>query len=201
MTKKVRLTIAGVTLAAMLALVCAAGAMSAGEGGPVKEITGPFGKLADAVKKGDADAIKKEAAKFNSVKEIADTSDLMHLFKNHKSGGLGWGSKRAANPATDGLEKRIQEYAKNVKAADAADPMNEEAAQWLIAMAESIKVRGWPKAMAGGKTPKAWADYADASVAAANGFSKAVATKNPAMIKTAAGKLNDTCAACHSKFK
>ncbi len=203
MTTKVRLALASAMLAAMLALVSASDATStlAGEGGPEKAVGAAFGKLADAVKSGDADAIKKTAAKVNGMKELEDLPDLMHLFKPHKSGGLGWGSKRGANPATDGLEKKIQEYSKNVKANEASDPMNEEAGRLLVAMAAVIKVRGWPKDMGGGKTKKAWNDYADATRDAAEAFTKAAATKNANAIKSAADKLNSSCLNCHSKFK
>ncbi len=198
MTTKVRLAIASVLLAATLGLLCASNAAS---GGPEKAVAEAITKVADAVKKGDADAVKKQAAKANSLKDIEDNSDFMHLFKPRNKGGLGWGSKAGANPATDGLEKKIQEYAKNVKANEAADPANEEAALWLVAMAEMIKLRVPEKDMAGGKTKKAWKNFSDDTRDAAAAFRKAVAGKNANAIKTAADKLNNSCLNCHSKFK
>jgi hypothetical protein len=198
MTTKVRLALASVLLAAMLGLLCASNAMS---GGPDKAVGAAIVKLGDAVKKGDADATKKMAVKINGMKELEDLPDLMHLFKPRNKGGMGWGSKAGTNPATDGLEKKIQEYAKNVKANEATDPNNEEAGYWLSAMAEIVRLRTPEKDMAGGKTKKAWNDFADATRAAADGFTKAAATKNAGAIKTAADKLNTTCLNCHSKFK
>ena len=198
MTTKVRLAIASVLLAATLGLLCASNATS---GGPDKAVAEAITKVADAIKKGNADSAKKLAAKANSLKDIEDNSDFMHLFKLRNKGGLGWGSKAGANPATDGLEKKIQEYAKNVKANEAADPANEDAALWIAAMAEMTKLRVPEKDQAGGKTKKAWKDFADEMRDAAAGFSKAVAGKNASAIKTAADKLNNTCLNCHSKFK
>lgn len=198
MTTKFRLALASVMLAAMLGLLCASNAFS---GGADKAVTDAFGKLADTIKKGNADDIKKQAEKVNKMKEIDDLPDLMHLFKQRNKGGLGWGSKAGANPATDGLEKRIQDYAKMVNANQAADPMNEEAGLLLQAMAEVIKLRVPEKDMAGGKTKKAWKDFAKDTSEAASAFSKAAAGKNAAAIKSAANKLNETCLACHSKFK
>jgi hypothetical protein len=196
MTTKVRLAIASVMLAATLAL-----ASSATSGGPEKAVGAAVEKIGDAIKKGDADATKKLAAKASGMKEIEDNADLMHLFKPRNKGGMGWGSKAGANPATDGLEKRVQEYAKNVKANEATDPNNEEAGRWIAAMAEMIKLRVPAKDMAGGKTKKAWSEFADATREAADGFTKAAAGKNAATIKGAADKLNTTCLNCHSKFK
>ena len=154
MTTKVRVAIASAMLAAMLALICASDAVS---GGPDKDVAAAIVKLADAIKKGDADGAKKQAAKVNAMKQLEDNTDLMHLFKPRNKEGLGWGPKAGANPINDGLWKTIENYAKNVKPNDATDPNNEDAALWIAAMAEVIKARGWPKDMGGGKTKKATA--------------------------------------------
>jgi hypothetical protein len=198
MTTKVRLAMASVLLAATLGLLCASKAIS---GGPDKAVAEAITKLADAIKKGDADATKKLAAKAHAMKDIEELPDFMHLFKPRNKGGMGWGSNPGANPATDGLEKKIQEYAKNVKANEAADPNNEEAAYWMIAMAEIIKLKVPERDMAGGKTKNAWKELATETFDAAVAFRKAAATKNAKSIKNAAEKLSNTCSACHSKFK
>lgn len=168
-------------LAATLGLLCAANAFSQVAD---KDVEAAIDKLADAIKKGDANAVKKLAANANGMKQIDDNADLMQLFKSLK------------------LDKQVGQFAKNVNAKQAADPANEEAAHRIMAMAEIIKVRGWPVNMAaGGKTPKAWQDHAGKTADAAAAFKKAVATKDAKSIKIAAEKLNTACINCHAVFK
>src|SRR5258708_1295705 len=102
MTTKVRVTIASVMLAGMLALVLASDAFSGG--GPEKSGEGVVGKIGDAIKKGKMDEARTLAKKAAAMKELEDAAEVMHLFKTHKQGGTGWGSKRAANPASDGID-------------------------------------------------------------------------------------------------
>lgn len=198
MTTKLRLTLASVLLAAALGLICASTAMS---GGADKSVVDAITKIAEAAEKGDDAAAKKLAMKASSMKEIEDNSDLMHLFKPRNKGGLGWGSQKSSNPATDGLEKKVQDYAKKVSATEAADPMNKEAAGYIIGLSYIVKVRGWTGPMGGGKTKKAWDGYADDMMKESKAFAKAVAGKNANDIKAAADKLNNVCLNCHSKFK
>ncbi len=124
MTTKVRVVFASVILAAAIGLLCASNAMS---GGPDKNVAAAVAKVAEALKKGDADGAAKLAAKAAAMKEFDDVSDLMHLFKPRNKGGMGWGPTEGKNAAKDGLEKKIQDYAKAVNATDAADPNNVDA--------------------------------------------------------------------------
>ncbi len=198
MTLKVRAGIASVVLAGMLALVLTSNALS---GGPDKKVVAAVVEIADAFKKGkaeDAAALAKKAAKMT---ELEETADVMHLFKNYNKGGTGWGPKRASNPALDGLDKKLLEYTKNVKAADAADPNNEDAGYWIAAIIEISKHKAPAKDGGGGKTKKAWGDFSNATSTAAIAFSKAAASKNAATIKTASEKVYSTCVNCHNKFK
>lgn len=202
MTTKVRMTLASVLLAAALGFLCASGSVSLAGEGVDKAVAAEFSKLGDAIKKGDKAEEKKLATKIVGMKQLEDYSDLMHLFKPRGKGGLGWGPKAGSNPASDGLEKKIQDWAKNgPKANDVADANNEDAAAWLIGMADVIKTKGWTGGMGGGKTKKAWDEFAEQNRTAAAAFAKAVASKNAANIKSAANELNNSCLNCHSKFK
>jgi hypothetical protein len=196
MTTNIRLALASVMLAAMLALACASDASSAGEGGPEKDQAAVVTKVADAIKAGkNADATKLAA---KGIGKFDETSDLMHLFKTWNKGGIGWGFTRSKNPIFDGLEKRIQEYKMKVTAADAADPMNEEGAYWLASMAELMKIKPNDK---GKKNLKLWGEMSDQLRAASLDFAKAAALKKADSMKTAADKVNNTCLNCHAKFK
>jgi hypothetical protein len=198
MTLKVRVAIASVVLAVMLALILTSDAIS---GGPDKKVVAAVVEIADAFKKGktdDAAALAKKAAKLAELEEVAD---VMHLFKNYNKGGLGWGPKRAANPTLDGLDKKLLEYTKNVKAADAADPNNEDAGYWIAAIIEISKHKAPAKDGGGGKTKKAWEDFSKSTSTASIAFAKASTSKNASTIKSASEKVYATCVNCHNKFK
>ena len=196
MTAKVRWCVLGVSLVAVLGLVCRSESFFA-EG---KDLEGTVKKIAASLAKGDAAGAKTSAEKV--AKGIEDTSDLMHLFKPRNKGGLGWGSTTGKNPAEDGLEKKILAFAKAVPAAAASDVANNvEAANWIAAMAEVTLAKAPTKNASGGKTIKAWTDSATEMRAAAQELAKAAAGKNAAQIKAASEKVSSSCNSCHSKFK
>ena len=197
MTSKVRWWVAGVTFAAVCGLVYVSSPSQANEGD--KDLEASVKKIAGAIKSGDTAGAKKMAEA--SAKKIDEVSDLMHLFRTRK-GGLGYGSKVGTNPATDGLEKKIQEFTKAVPPAVASQKdLNMEAATWIAALADLTLAKTPPKDGPGGKTKKAWIGWAKDLRDAADEFSKASAAGNGAAMSKAANKLNNACLSCHSKFK
>ena len=92
MTTRVRMAMVSTLLAAALGLPCASSAMSAGGEGPDKDVAAAIVKLAELEKKGDKDAIAKQAKKISEMKAIEENADLMHLFKGYGKYGLvlGW---------------------------------------------------------------------------------------------------------------
>jgi hypothetical protein len=198
MTSKVRLWAAGATIAAVVGLVYLSGPSLANEGD--KDLPETVKKIATEIKKGNAAGAKtmSEAA----AKKIEDTAELMHLFRPHSKGGLGWGGKRGTNPASDGLEKKIQEFSKTVPANIAAQVDNNvEAAGWLQAMADLTLAKVPAKDAAGGKTKKAWIGWSEDMRKASAAFNKAAAAKDAAGMQKAASQINNACVSCHSKFK
>jgi hypothetical protein len=193
MTMQVRMWLTALSFVAGLGLVTSASAFVL-QDSPEQAIVK---KVAGAIKSGDV----KKAAK-DGAKKFAEVSDLMHMFRPRKKGGMGWGVKEGSNPATDGLEKKIQEFTKAVPPAVVADAANNvAAANWITALAEMTIMHAPPKDAGGGKTKKAWIGFAEDMRAASIDLAKAAeAKKGPDMAK-AASKLNSACLNCHSKFK
>jgi hypothetical protein len=157
-------------------------------------------KLSEVVKKGNADDTKKAVAE--AAKKFAEPSELMHMYRPRKKGGMGWGATEGKNPAADGLEKKIQEFAKGVPATAANDVANNvEAGQWMVALAEITKSMAPTKDAAGGKTKKAWIGWSEELRDASNTFIKAAEAKKGTDMAKAASKINSLCINCHSKFK
>ena len=197
MTKKVRLGIAGVLLVATIGLVSMSGPSYAGGD---KDLAETVKKIGATIGKGDATGATKAAT--TAAKKIEETSDLMHLYRPRSKGGLGWGSKAGTNPATDGLEKKIEELKKAVPATFFKDKANnEEAINWMGALVELTLAKTPAKDMSGGKTKKAWIDYTEKLRSANTEFAKAVAGAKADDVKKAAAKINTACVDCHSKFK
>ncbi len=156
--------------------------------------------VADAVKSGKADVIKKAVA--DADKKFADPSELMHMYRPRNKAGMGWGPNAGKNPAADGLEKKIQEFAKGVPPNIANDVANNvEAGRWMTALAELTLAKVPAKNMGGGKTIKAWTDWSNELKETSVAFTKAAEAKNGANMAKAASKMNSLCINCHSKFK
>jgi hypothetical protein len=192
---QVRLWLAGVSFAACVSLVSGSAALL-GEKDQLEAVK----KIVTEIEKGNA-AGASAAAK-DGAKKFDETADLMHLFRPRNKGGLGWGPTAGKNPATDGLEKKIQEYAKGVPDTVAKDDKNNiAAARWIAALAELTHAKTPTKDASGGKTKKAWADWSKDLREASDAFAKASAAKNAKEMQKAAAKINTTCVNCHSKFK
>ena len=197
MTTKQRMMIAGVTLVAVSALASIGGPTYA-EGFLGDELPDTVKKIGVAIGKGGTGAAESAAA----AKKIEETADMMHLYRQRSKGGMGWGSKKDANPANDGLEKKIQELAKAVPANFLKDPTNnKEAVNWMKALAEITLAKVPTKDSAGGKTKKAWIEYTEKLKSANADLEKAITAGKTADISKAAAKINTACVDCHSKFK
>lgn len=197
MTMQVRLWLTGVAFTTVCGLVSvSASTLLEGD----KDEQDAVKKIAAEVKKGNAAGAQKMSE--GAAKKFEEVSDLMHLYRPRSKGGMGWGSKAGANPATDGLEKKIQEFAKGVSVTAAAQvESNLEAAYWLAAMTELTRAKTPTMDKAGGRTKKAWIVLTDDNREAIAAFTKAAQAKNGAAMAKAANKINSTCVSCHSKFK
>jgi hypothetical protein len=155
--------------------------------------------IAIQINKRNAADAKKLA---NAAAAKLNVNDIMSLHRPRNKGGMGYGSLAGKNPATDGLEKKIQELAKGVPA-NILDQVenNVEAANWLAALAELTLVKTPPQDGPNGRTKKAWADWSNALREASIVFGRAAATKNGDDMKRAASTMNSICVNCHSKFK
>jgi hypothetical protein len=195
MTMQVRMWLTALSFFAVIGLVSGSAVLlqDSAEQATIK-------KLADVVKKGKADDTKKAVAE--AAKKFDEISDLMHMYRPRNKGGMGWGSVAGKSPVSDGLEKKIQEYAKGVPENVASQVENNvEAANWLAALAELTLAKAPAKDAAGGKTKKAWTDWSIEMRDAANTFAKAAAAKKGTDMAKAASKSNSICINCHSKFK
>jgi len=197
MTMQVRLWLAVATFAAGLGVVSvSASTFALGEKDQIDAVK----KVAAEVKNKNAAGATKTAAM--GAKKFDEVADLMHLYRPRNKGGMGWGSTTGKNPAVDGLEKKIQEFAKAVPATAAMDQANNvEAAHWLAALAELTLAKTPSKDAAGGKTKKAWVGYTDEMKEGITAFTKAAEAKNGPAMQKAASKINSACINCHSKFK
>jgi hypothetical protein len=171
MTTTVRLWIAGVAFTAALCLVYVASPAYALGD---KDLQKTVKDIAAAFKKGNAEEATKMAVK--SAKGIAEVADLMEMYRPVNKGGLG-------------LENNLKKP--TVKNA-------EELGNLAAAMAELTLAKTPEKDAGGGKTKAAWVEYTKQLREGSLELAKA---KDAKAVKTAAEKVNNACAACHSKFK
>jgi hypothetical protein len=199
MTTKVRLGIAGIALAAGFASIYLSSPSYAGGDKDLKTVVR---KIADAIKKGDKEGAKKLAAAAVKNKNLVDEiTDVMHMFRPRKKGGMGIGEKAGSNPVKDGIEITLRDLGRDVpgnvgKQAEAL----ETTGYWIAAISELSTAKGWPKDQ-GKKTKKSWNEYSEEMSKLGVSFAKAAAGKGAGEIKTAAAKLNENCNRCHSIFK
>lgn len=196
MTAKLRYSIAGITLMALLGLVYVS-VPAFGQDG--KDIPATVKKIAELIKKKDDDGAKKMAT--GAAKNIEELGDLMHMFRPRNKGGLGVGEKALPNPTKDGIEVYLRDLARDVPAtiAKQAEAL-ETTGYWIAAMAELSHAKA-PTKDVGKKTKKAWNTYSADMREAGLAFAKAATGKGAQEIKTAAAKVNASCNNCHSIFK
>jgi cytochrome c556 len=129
--------------------------------------------IAALIEKGkDADA-KKSAQ--TAAKKIDEMSELMGMYRGEDKGGIG---------IEPGLKKATLKDAK-------------ELANLTRAMAELTRAKGWDEP-SGKKTKAAWNGFTDRMEKAAK---ELAAAKTDAEVTKAAGKVTDSCSACHMVFK
>jgi len=153
-------------------------------------------KLAAAIKAGDKDAVKTQAAALAKV----DLDEVMDAFKPRTKGGVGVGKKGSITP--DGIELKLQAMGRDApgagvlaKEVDALEDM----AYIIAAVAEVNLAKGAPAGVKGkGKDWDTWSqEMKDASTA----LITAVKAKSSPDVKTVATKINNNCSACHAVFK
>lgn len=149
-------------------------------------------KVADALEKGDTATAKKLASGVKS-----ETEDLMNLMlprKDNGKGGLGIGAKPGAI-TPDGIEKKVQDLAKNApKAGEAKDLERAGYIMKAISMTIENKV---PK----GKKPMPWKKYNTDYEKMTDDFIAAAKKGDAKAIQAASKKLNDSCITCHNDYK
>jgi hypothetical protein len=156
--------------------------------------------IAALLKEGNAEDARKLAKL--TVPTIADIVDLEGLYRPRNKGGLGWGAKAQANPATDGLEKGVRNFAKNVTAKDVKQTDNNvEAAYWIAAMAELTLAKTPQADLAKAKLRRAWAESAESLRAASLDLAKESGGNNAVEMKKAAARIDAACISCHVHFK
>jgi Cytochrome C' len=158
-------------------------------------------KMADALEKADADAVKKEKATLDKMELLP----IMTGFKKRDAepvGGIGFGKPKQYDP--DGIEAQIMGLAKKElpdgTLKKQADDIK-KAAYISQAIAEaSMSKCPVPKKM-GDKDPKDWNKWMQDMKDASKALADAAKAGNAKDIKNAAGKLNASCNNCHGIFR
>jgi hypothetical protein len=156
--------------------------------------------IADLLKMGKTPMARKLAA--NVTKEIEDFADLMALYRPRNKGGLGWGPNGPMKPAQDGIENMLTVVGRGKPANPLKDAANhEEAAYWLMAMAE-LTIAKAPKKDGGAKaSKKAWLIHASDLRDAAAAMQKGAAGYDAVHFRQAATWASTACNKCHVIFK
>ena len=185
----------GAVVAAALGLVMAAEFVRAGD----PKTRDAVDKIAKALHKGE----KAEATKLAGALKIEEIDEVMAGFKLRTKKGFGVGDKPGAIEP-DGIELKLDNIEqKGINAATLkkeADALI-QAAYRSAAIAEVAHKRGWTEANKGKKTKEAWTKLSAEMRDASTSFADAVKGGNADKVKTAAGKLNSSCSACHAIFK
>jgi soluble cytochrome b562 len=196
------LTVSGVMLALGVCLLSAVGLGIAADDKDEKEkkeMTEAVLKLADAVEKGDKDAIQKLTEEIGKKYPLGT---VMELFKPRAKGGLGVDSAPLAGKV-DGIEARIQDLSKKpLTQADLAKQTADlEKMVKITAAIAQIADYNTPKKKVGEKDPKDWKTWTMDMQTGAADVTKAIKAKNEKDLKTAAAKLNSSCNNCHGVFR
>src|ERR1043166_7979087 len=176
MTTKVRMWIAGMTLAALIGLATMSSASNtAGE----KDLNAVVKKIAEAIKKGDKEEAKKLAATAVKNKDLVeDIPDIMHMFRPRNKGGMGIGPNPLANPIKDGIETKLRDLGRDAPAGVAKEAEALEATGYYIAaIAELSIAKGWEKD-SGKRTKKAWKEGSEEMIKLGVDFAKAAAGRS-----------------------
>jgi hypothetical protein len=206
MTRHVRsFVVGGVAAALSLGLWAVAAGSPADEDEP--DIPATVQKMADAIAKGDMAAARKTAAKLPKDLDLGDVMDTMAL-RTHKDGKKGKGLGVGATPGTirpDGIEAMIDKLSKSpLSKADLNKDAKALERALDVASAVGTVAKDHPPEKDNNNNPtdeKEWKAWADQMVKLSRDLAKAVKSKDPAKVQTAADKLNDSCTQCHTKYK
>jgi len=153
-------------------------------------------KLADAVGKGDKDAVKKQA---ETIAKGSDLDEVMGTLGTKKEGGFGFPGK-TVNPQPDGIELKLK--ALNDKAATAKEVQADAGdfarmAMQIAAVAEVARLHPPKKAE---KDPS-WPKWLDDMRGGADDVAKAAKDKDDKAMDKAVKRAFKACTDCHSKYK
>jgi soluble cytochrome b562 len=159
-------------------------------------------KLADVAAKSPDDLQKKADAYAKNLDSLEDVMNLLKKRTKDGKGGYGIGPKPTGQ-MDDGIEARIQNYAK--KAPTAAD-LKKQKDDLLQAMnrVKAVAAVGnakTPTKKMGDKDPKDWKEYIEEMSKQADALGKAIESGDPKQVKDAASRLNGSCTNCHGKFR
>lgn len=153
------------------------------------------------------DALAKAGNSAEAGKKAAgeiEIEPLMRSFKPRAKGGFGVGAKAGLVPGNqDGIEAFLPSLQKKgvAKADEAkmAEPLI-QLANRVVAIS-LITSHNAPDKDMGPKTKKKWAELNDMMKEGAEALASAVKSKKWADVKKAAGKMNTSCAECHTVFR
>lgn len=158
-------------------------------------------RLADALSRGNAEAIKKPQADVAAL----DLDVLMARMKLRKFGGTGFGEKPPVDPSIDGVEAKLRALVRN--RAPSANDMQKQSADllriaWTIKAISSVNDRhAEAAAKKKGADPADWKQYNADMGRTADEFIKAIKDGNPEKVKDVATRLNNSCSGCHTVFR
>jgi cytochrome c556 len=159
-----------------------------------KELKAEANKLADLVKDGKLDDLKKAAPAL--AKKAEEIDEVMMLMAIRTKGGFGFGPKASAKD--DGIEAKLLAMAKSpLTAKQVGDQQKdlERMAHMVVALSEVTKN------MPNKKKPKEWQQWSMDASAGAKELADAVAKKDAKAVEKAVNKVNKACNDCHSEFK
>jgi hypothetical protein len=190
---------AGAVLALSIWALSTAGTASADadDDKAIKESQQDVVALAKDIEAGkDAKAIAKKAAAIQ--KKYEDLNHVMQIYKPTPKKGLGVLPRGKG----DGIELKIGSLSKRAAKAQIAKQQKElifKLGYVNLAMAEVTRLYPPPKKP--GKGAKEWKQYSDDMKKAAKELISALQKNNPAAVKKAATKLDDSCTLCHKDFR
>ncbi|HZT82992.1 MAG TPA: cytochrome c [Gemmataceae bacterium] len=181
-----------------LGLVFLTGGRAADDKGPRQEVD----KLAAVAAQNPADLQKKADAYAKDVDSLEDVMNLLKKRKKDGTGGYGIGPTPTGQ-ADDGIEARIQNYAKKAPTAAVLKKEKDDLIQAMhrTRAVAAIAIAKTPKKKEGDKDPKDWKEYSDEMVKQTDALEKAIESGDPKAVKDAASRLNGSCTNCHGKFR
>jgi hypothetical protein len=192
----------GMLAAVSAALALGLAFLGVGRGADAKGPREEVDRLAGLAAKSPADLQKEADAYAKTVDSFADVKELFKKRTKDGKGGYGVGPK-PTGAADDGIEARIQNYARKSPTADKLKEESADLAQMVnrTRAVAAITLAKAPAKKVGNKDPKDWKEYAQEMVKQSEALGQAIAAADPKAVKEAASKLNTACTDCHGKFR